>query len=178
MLNASSESGRKVARWKRKDDEIMPRVDYLNDPSAPRANSIVPAVSAIVTNEAGSILLILRTDNGYWSIPGGGVEPGETLKEATAREVREETGIDCEVTRLVGIYSDPHHVAAYADGEVRQEFSICFTTRILGGEISTSDESAEVRFVNPDDIPDLHMHPSTRLRIDHYLERRPEPYIG
>jgi ADP-ribose pyrophosphatase YjhB (NUDIX family) len=156
----------------------MPRVDYLNDPGAPRANSIVPAVSAIVINEAGSILLILRTDNGYWSIPGGGVEPGETLKEAAAREVREETGIDCEVTGLVGIYSDPHHVAAYDDGEVRQEFSICFTTHILGGETTTSDESAEVRFVNLDNIPGLHMHPSIRLRIEHYLERRPQPYIG
>ena len=100
----------------------MPRIDYLNDPTAPKANSIVPAVSAIVTDEQGSILLILRTDNGYWSIPGGGVVPGESLKAATVREVKEETGIDCEVTGLVGVYSNPNHVAAYDDGEVRQGF--------------------------------------------------------
>jgi ADP-ribose pyrophosphatase YjhB (NUDIX family) len=121
----------------------MPRVDYLNDPEAPQANSVVPAVSAIVPDGDGRILLIRRTDNNYWSIPGGGLEPGESVRQATVREVMEETGIACEVTGLVGIYSDPNHVAAYDDGEVRQEFSICFTTRMLGGTIATSEESSE-----------------------------------
>jgi ADP-ribose pyrophosphatase YjhB (NUDIX family) len=156
----------------------MARVDYLNDPYAPKANSIVPAVSAIVTHEQNAILLILRTDNNYWSIPGGGVKPGESLRGAAAREVKEETGIDCEVTGLVGIYSNPNHVAAYDDGEVRQEFSVCFTTRMLGGTIKTSNESSQVRFVPPDAIRELRIHPSIRLRIQHYLEPRAEPYIG
>ncbi len=156
----------------------MARTDYLNDPDAPMANSIVPAVSAIVTDAHGRILLILRTDNGYWSIPGGGLNPGESVAHATEREVREETGIDCQVTGLVGIYSDPNHVAAYDDGEVRQEFSICFTTRMTGGSMATSSESALVEFVSPDAIPALRMHPSIRLRIQHYLEKRAEPYIG
>ncbi len=156
----------------------MTRTDYLNDPDAPKANSIVPAVSAIVTDEQDRILLILRTDNGYWSIPGGGINPGESVADATAREVREETGIDCQVTGLVGIYSDPNHVAAYDDGEVRQEFSICFTTRNIGGTLATSSESSRVQFVPPDTIPGLRMHPSILLRIRHYLEKRAKPYIG
>jgi ADP-ribose pyrophosphatase YjhB (NUDIX family) len=156
----------------------MPRKDYLNDPNAPRANSIVPAVSAIVTDDQGRILLIRRTDNKYLAIPGGGVEPGESVSQATAREVKEETGMDCEVTGVVGIYSNPNHVAAYDDGEVRQQFSICFTTNLLGGTPTPSNESSEVRFVSPDDIPGLDMHPSIRLRIQHYLEGRPTPYIG
>jgi ADP-ribose pyrophosphatase YjhB (NUDIX family) len=156
----------------------LARTDYLNDPHAPKANRVVPAVSAIVTDAQDRILLILRTDNGYWSIPGGGLNPGESVADATVREVREETGIDCQVTGLVGIYSDPNHVAAYDDGEVRQEFSICFTTRMTGGTITTSSESAEVQFVRTDAIHDLRMHPSIRLRIQHYLEKRAEPYIG
>lgn len=156
----------------------MTRTDYLNDPNAPEANNIVAAVSAIVTDEHNRLLLIRRTDNNYWSIPGGGVNPGESVREAAAREVKEETGIDCQVTGLVGIYSDPNHVAAYDDGEVRQEFSICFTTRITGGSLRTSSESSEVRFVPFDAISDLSIHPSIRLRIQHYLETRDEPYIG
>jgi ADP-ribose pyrophosphatase YjhB (NUDIX family) len=156
----------------------MARTDYLNDPDAPKANSVVPAVSAIVTDTQDRILLILRTDNGYWSIPGGGLNPGESVSDAAVREVKEETGIDCQVAGLVGIYSDPNHVAAYDDGEVRQEFSICFTTRMMGGSVATSSESALVEFVPPDAIPDLRMHPSIRLRIQHYLEKRAEPYIG
>ena len=150
----------------------MARVDYLDDPNAPEANSIVPAVSAIVTDADERMLMILRTDNGYWSIPGGGINPGETPRQATAREVKEETGIDCQVSGIVGIYSNPNHVAAYDDGEVRQEFSICFTTQMLGGNPATSDESAEVRFVSPADIDDYNIHQSIRLRIGHYLEGR------
>ena len=86
--------------------------------------------------------------------------------------------MQCEATGLVGIYSDPGHVAAYDDGEVRQEFSICFTTQLIGGEVRTSSESSEVRFVSPADLPGYDMHPSIRTRIDHYLQHRPEPYSG
>jgi ADP-ribose pyrophosphatase YjhB (NUDIX family) len=92
----------KQSTWK---DKLMPRTDYLDDPRAPKANSIVPAVSAIVPDSEGRILLIRRTDNGYWAIPGGGVEPGESVSQATAREVKEETGFDCEVVGIVGVYS-------------------------------------------------------------------------
>jgi ADP-ribose pyrophosphatase YjhB (NUDIX family) len=156
----------------------MPRVDYLNDPAAPKANSIVPAVSAIVTDDQDRILLIRRTDNNYWSIPGGQVEPGESLPQAVTREVAEETGMRCEVTALVGIYSDPGHVAAYDDGEVRQEFSICYATRLLGGQLQTSAESSAVRFVSQDELPGYTIHPSIQRRIGRYLERRAGPYIG
>jgi ADP-ribose pyrophosphatase YjhB (NUDIX family) len=156
----------------------MPRIDYLNDPDAPTANSIVCAVSGVLPDDHDRILLIRRTDNGYWSIPGGGVEPGESVGQAVTREVKEETGIDCQVTRLVGIYSNPNHIAAYDDGEVRQEFSICFTARMLRGTIRTSGESSDVRFVAFDDLAEYRMHPSIRLRIQHYLEKRSEPCIG
>jgi ADP-ribose pyrophosphatase YjhB (NUDIX family) len=156
----------------------MVRTDYLDDPAAPKANSIVPAVSVVVPDDQGSILLIRRTDNNYWSIPGGGMEPGESVRQAASREVMEETGINCEITGLVGIYSNPGHVAAYDDGEIRQEFSICLTARILGGSPRTSSESSEVRFVPAADILSYDIHPSIRMRIGHYLEGRNTPYIS
>jgi ADP-ribose pyrophosphatase YjhB (NUDIX family) len=156
----------------------MARTDYLNDPNAPEANSIVPAVSVVVPDDRGRILLIRRVDNNYWSIPGGGMEPGESIRQAATREVREETGINCEVTGLVGIYSNPQHVAAYDDGEVRQEFSICLTAQVLSGSPRTSSESSEVRFVPVADIARFDIHPSIRMRISHYLEDRAIPYIS
>jgi ADP-ribose pyrophosphatase YjhB (NUDIX family) len=106
------------------------------------------------------------------------VEPGESVRHHASREVMEETGINCEVTGLVGIYSNPHHVAAYDDGEVRQEFSICLTARILNGSPRTSSESSEVRFVPVADIATYDIHPSVRMRIRHYLEERSTPYIS
>jgi ADP-ribose pyrophosphatase YjhB (NUDIX family) len=154
------------------------RIDYFNDPSAPKANSLVPSVTAIVTNERGEILMVHKTDNDLWALPGGGMDVGEYMADAVVREVKEETGIDVEVTGIVGIYTNPNHVMAYDDGEVRQQCSICFTTRMLGGRLATSSETKEVLFVAPGDLDSLNIHPSMRLRIDHYLEHRSAPYIG
>ncbi|MFF1730082.1 NUDIX hydrolase [Streptomyces sp. NPDC058247] len=156
----------------------MARIDYINDPNAPKANSIVPSVVAVAVNDAGQVLMIRKTDNGLWALPGGGVEIGESVADAAVRETKEETGIDVEVTRVVGLYTDPGHVMAYDDGEVRQQFSICFTARILGGEPRTSSESKEVVFVDPEQLDELNIHPSMRMRIEHGLSNQSEPYIG
>jgi ADP-ribose pyrophosphatase YjhB (NUDIX family) len=157
----------------------MTRIDHYNDPNAPRANNIVPAASAVVVDQDGGILLHRRTDNELWSIPGGGMEIGETIAETVVREVAEETGLEVEPERLVGIYTNPRHVTAYDDGEVRQQFSICFACRIVGGQLlDRADESLEVGFFTPEEIERMPMHPSIRLRIAHYLEHRHEPVIA
>ncbi|MYR40643.1 NUDIX domain-containing protein [Streptomyces sp. SID5910] len=156
----------------------MARVDYFNDPNAPKANSLVPSVTAVARNEAGEVLLIHRTDNDLWALPGGGIDLGESAPDAAVREAKEETGFDVEVTGLVGIYTNPGHVMAYDDGEVRQQFSICFHAHIVGGELRTSSESKEVSFVDPNKLDELSIHPSMRMRIDHGLADRTEPYIG
>lgn len=155
----------------------MARIDYYRDPDAPRANSIVPAATAIVANQESEILLQHRVDNELWALPGGGMDVGETLGQTVVREVREETGLDVEPVGIVGIYSDPEHVIAYDDGEVRQEFSICFRTRLLGGDLSADSESTELRWVAPDALDALPMHPTMRLRIDHYLAKLDGPFI-
>jgi ADP-ribose pyrophosphatase YjhB (NUDIX family) len=156
----------------------MRRIDYLDDPNAPALNSIVPAASAMVTNDRGDILLQRRADNGLWAPPGGTIELGESISETAVREVKEETGLDVEITELVGVYTNPRHIVAYSNGEVRQQFNICFSTRLLGGRVVSSDESTEVRFIPAQALNTLSIHQSTRLRIAHYMERRITPYIG
>src|SRR5690554_5611644 len=104
---------------------------------------------------------------------------GESIAEAAERETKEETGIDCEITGLVGIYTNPRHVLEYtSNGEVRQEFSIVFTATPTGGAPTPSSESSEVVWVAPVDLDQYPMHPSMRQRIEHWMERRPAPYIG
>jgi ADP-ribose pyrophosphatase YjhB (NUDIX family) len=95
---------------------------------------------------------------------------GESIAQTVTREVREETGLEVEPAYIVGVYSDPRHVFAYDDGEVRQQFSVCFACRILGGQIRTSDESSEVAFFAPAEVDTLDMHESIRIRIRDYLE--------
>ena len=156
----------------------MTRVDYYRDPDAPGANSLVPGASAIVTDEKGNLLLHRRRDSKRWALPGGVMDIGETIAQCAEREVREETGLTVKAHRLVGVYSDPDHVFAYSDGEVRQEFSVCFACRIVGGEISASEESLEVRFWPVEELDQADMHPSIRRRISHYLAGQPEAFIA
>ncbi|SRX94725.1 NUDIX hydrolase [Frankia sp. EAN1pec] [Mycobacterium shimoidei] len=156
----------------------MARIDYFNDPDAPQPNSVVPSASAIVTNDNGEILLLKRRDNSLWTIPGGGHEAGETIEDTAVREVREETGLEVSITGLVGVYTNPAHVVAYSDGEVRQQFSLCYTTRITGGQLAIDHESTDLAWVHPSRLDTVKMHPSIRLRIDHFLERRENPYLG
>ncbi len=155
----------------------MARIDYFNDPNAPKANSIVPAASAIVRNTEGKILFERRSDNGRWGLPSGVMEIGERIGETIVREVKEETNLDIRVDYLVGIYTNPHHLIAFSDGEVRQQFSLCFACTLLGGEIHVSSESFEVAFFSPEEIEQLHLHPSLALRIQHYLEHRSQAAI-
>jgi ADP-ribose pyrophosphatase YjhB (NUDIX family) len=160
------------------DPAAMSRVEYYNDPGAPQANSLIPAASAIITDGDERILMTRRSDNSLWTIPGGAMEPGESIVETAIREAAEETGITIKVVRMVGVYSNPNHVVAYDDGEVRQQFSICFAATPLAGTPTTSAETSEVRYIAPADLDTLDIHPSIRLRIDHFLERRPDPYLG
>lgn len=157
----------------------MGRIDYLHDPEAPNANSVVPSVVAFIQNDAGDVLMIRRSDNGRWALPGGGHDVGESISTTVVREAKEETGIDVVVESLSGIYTDPDHIMVYDDGEARQQFSICFRARPVGGELSTSNETTDVRWVSPADIRELDVHPTMRMRIEHAMDRgRPEPYIG
>lgn len=154
------------------------RIDYYDDPAAPAANSMVPSTNVIIENDAGDILMIRRSDNGNWAVPGGAIDLGESLAQAAVRETKEESGIDCEVIDVVGIYTDPKHIILYtSNGEARQEFSIVVRARAIGGELATSSESSEVRWIARSELGNLQMDRSMRRRIDHYLEDAGTPYI-
>jgi 8-oxo-dGTP pyrophosphatase MutT (NUDIX family) len=111
-------------------------------------NSVVPAAVALVAREDGAVLLIRRTHNGNWALPGGAIEMTESVAGAAVRETFEETGIQVEVTGLLGIYSDPGHVIHFtSNDEVLREFSIVLTAPPVGGEPTPSPESSDVRWV-------------------------------
>lgn len=158
----------------------MSRIDYLNDPNAPAANSVVPSVTVAVRDGAGRILLIHKIDNDLWALPGGGHDAGERITDTAVREVREETGLDVEIVRLIGTYTDPNHVMAYDDGEVRQQFSLCFEGRWIRGQPQEDGtETKAARWVDPSELENLNIHSSMRLRIAHALDgTRTEPYLG
>jgi ADP-ribose pyrophosphatase YjhB (NUDIX family) len=155
------------------------RIDFYDDPAAPAANSVVPSANVVVVNNDGAILLIRRSDNDNWALPGGGMDLGESLPDTGVRETAEETGIDVEITGLVGIYTDPKHVILYtSNNEARQEFSVVFTARPIGGTPTPSDESTDVRWVSPAEIGSLSMDRSMRMRVDQYLTAPQHIHLG
>ncbi|MGQ4601608.1 NUDIX domain-containing protein [Nocardia sp. R6R-6] len=141
-------------------------------------NSLVPGGSALVVDDHGAILMQRRSDSGNWSFPGGIMEIGETLEQCVIRETKEETGLDIEIAGLLGIYTDPQHIIEYTDGEIRQEFNITYYGHVVGGLIMVSDESTEVRFIHPEELAELPVHDTVRLRLQHHAEQRPRPYLG
>ncbi|GAA1608974.1 hypothetical protein [Kribbella karoonensis] len=87
--------------------------------------------------------------------------------------------MEVQVAGLVGIYADPRHVIAYSDGEVRQQFNICVAARSIGGTLQGSAESTDQRYVDPSQLGELPMHPTRRLRLEHFLDTSwRQPYVG
>ncbi|CAI7975477.1 8-oxo-dGTP diphosphatase [Frankia sp. Hr75.2] len=162
---------------KKKQTDKPQRIDYWDDPAAPKPTSRKSSASAVITDDTGRILLLHRPDNGLWTIPTGGVKKNETVAEAAIRETHEETGLEIEIAGLVGIFSDPRHLIEYADGEVRQPINICFRGTPTGGHLTTTDEASEVLWVSPSDIADFEIHPAIMLRIHHALATD-EPHLG
>jgi len=134
-------------------------------------------VSAVATREGGNgeILLIQRADNAHWGLPGGHVEPGESVAQAAVREVLEETGFAIEVGRLIGVYSDPEwQTVESSSGERSQFVNLCFEARVTAeiGPPTTPHETLDTGFFPLDALPEPFV-PIHVIRIEDALLQEP-----
>ena len=116
------------------------------------------SVAGLVTNEKGEILLVKSPWRG-WEYPGGLIEPGETFQQALHREIREEAGVEVEITGFVGICKNVE----------KDIVNIDFTCRYIGGELTTSEESTEVIWATPEEAMELITFPLTKKRLAQML---------
>jgi 8-oxo-dGTP pyrophosphatase MutT (NUDIX family) len=118
------------------------------------ANTKVRAgTGIIITDQSGRILLEKRSDCGWWGLPGGRIEPGESIITAALREAKEETGLTVEITQLFGVYSGPQDRIVTFPDNVVQLVDIILTARIVSGELVCSSESEKLQFFNPKELP-------------------------
>lgn len=105
-------------------------------------------VDVVIPSGDGVVLIRRGSDpfEGMWALPGGFVEPGETVEEAAAREAAEETGLAVEPARLVGVYSDP------ARDPRGHNVSVAFLARVIGGDLTAASDAAEVSVLDPDAV--------------------------
>ncbi len=110
---------------------------------------MITLATDIAIIEAGRILLIQEAETGLWNLPGGKVEPGESVAQAAVREAREETGLEARLTRLVGIYSLPR----LRRGDLHV---VLFAAEPAGGAPmrGTDPEVLDARYFHPDELPD------------------------
>lgn len=124
------------------------------------------SVAALVTNEKNEILLVKSPWRG-WEYPGGLIEPGETFQEALHREIKEEAGVEVEITGFVGICKNVE----------RNIVNIDFTAKYVSGELQTSDESSEVIWATPEQAMEMIQFPLTKKRLENMLSGREEAML-
>lgn len=122
----------------------MARIDYPDDPKAPRPNCIAVACSVLVQADDGAILMIRRSDNGDYSIPGCQLEPGKLYQNTPFAKLARKQESMYTLPASLKYSAIPRHVIAYGNGEVRQRVLICFRASIIGGPSEASEESPEV----------------------------------
>jgi len=148
------------------------------------------SVSAMVWR-GQELLLMRRADNGYWGLPGGFVEVGESVADAARREVAEETGWSVEIGSLIGVYSDPEtQVVDYSgqkgqkagseperEGRRVQVVNLCFHAKAVEeGEMTTPEETLEMGFFAASALPEPFV-PIHTVRIEDGLAKRAEAAI-
>ena len=117
---------------------------------------VILGCSAVIFDESRKkILLTRRTDNGRWCLPGGRMDPGESVTETCIREALEETGLQVEVKRLIGVYSSPDYLLEYADGERCHVVALNFEVEVVGGTLGLSNETTEYGYFSQDEVQEM-----------------------
>jgi len=152
--------------------------DFVGRPLKGMPDRLGVGASAIIFDDDGRVLLEKRSDNGFWGLPGGHVEIGESAQDGVVREVLEETGLIVELKRLVGIYSKPESFCfvQYADGNTAHMLSVVFECTPIGGQLQISDESTDIGYHPVDDLPER-MVLSHRIRVEDAALHSDIPFV-
>ncbi|PKB79261.1 MAG: hypothetical protein BZY88_14275 [SAR202 cluster bacterium Io17-Chloro-G9] len=139
---------------------------------------LTAATNGVIFDGQGRVLLQKRADNGFWGLPGGVIDIGETVEQGAVREVLEETGLHVTIKRLVGIYSDPkaHCVMTYPGDVIVQGVTLAFECQVRSGELNISEESTDIGYFSVDALPEDTLI-SHHIRVQDALANQIAPFI-
>ena len=133
--------------------------------------------AVLFSSNKKSVLLTRRKDNGLWCLPGGMVDPGETVVEACEREVLEETGLRVKVKRITGVYSDPDLIIVYPDGGKNHVIVLNFEVGFRQGVMSMSEETEDVRFFPVPEALSMDLFHNHAQHIRDTLADQPQAFL-
>jgi ADP-ribose pyrophosphatase YjhB (NUDIX family) len=137
----------------------------------------IGSCAIIFDDKREKVLLTRRADNGLWCLPGGKMEPGETIEECCQREVMEETGLGVELKRLIAVYSNRDQLVVYKDGVKVQFVIMSFEAQIAAGMLRLSNETTDAGFFSVAEIEAMEMHDRHKDRIFDALQNHPVPLV-
>jgi len=115
---------------------------------------LMVGAAVFVLDNQNRLLLMKRSDNGCWSVPGGATEPGEVVEDAAIRETLEETNLEIGAMSLFGVFSGPELYYKYPNGDEVYNVTIMYLSHDWHGEVELNDEHTEWRWFRADEIPE------------------------
>jgi 8-oxo-dGTP pyrophosphatase MutT (NUDIX family) len=165
-----------LLEWRNEEDAAaMPISDYLRRVREKVGHELLlmPAVTALVFDEAGRLLLQHHGDTGRWVTPGGSVDPDESPSDAVVRELWEETGLVVEPVALAGVFGGRDYRVHYRNGDVVSYVMIAIECRVTGGALAPDgEESLELRWVSAGELLALPLAPWARRMLPGLVRSR------
>ena len=121
----------------------------------------------------GRVLLVRRVDNGFWALPGGCQDLGETPAECARRECREETGLEVRLVRLLGVFSSQRYEYVNYPWKDNEVSHLLFQAAIVGGQLTASAETSQADFFAENELPPLSDGHAARLEFGFRALRDP-----
>lgn len=159
----------------------MPVSDFVKGLRAKVGNELLhfPAVGVVAFDATGRVLLVRAAEDGKWTIPGGMVEPGELPAEAAIRETKEETGLDVELIRILGVFGGPLFRIEYPNGDRVSFVSTTFEGKVIGGNITPDgSETVEARYFSKEDLSSVELKPYIEETLRVAFQREPDSYYA
>ncbi len=126
----------------------------------------LPAATVAARGDDGRYLVMRHVETGLWNFPGGMIEPAEDPARAALREFREETGLDAEILRLVGVYGGEDCTITYRNGDVTNYMIAFYEAAVTGGALTPDPaEALEMAWMTPGEIGALGAMPPWLRRV-------------
>ncbi len=132
---------------------------------------IITGATALIFNEQGELLMLLRTDNGCWGVPGGAMEPGEHLEDTVKRETLEETGLCIESLTLFDVFSGLELYYVYPNGDITYNVSVVYAIHEASGEIRLNlHEHTQWKYFSLGQLPE-NISPPIKAILEKYFKK-------